>query len=123
MNITLDSLQLPDDMVWKDELDWTPVGQTITPTLDGSLLLEDNPLFSGQPITLVGVADRGLVLQLKALEAQLSSPMVLALHDGKLRTVYWRRPGVKASPYGDEFADPTADDPYNLELSFTWRDE
>ena len=123
MNITLDSLQLPDDMVWKDELDWTPVGQTITPTLDGSLLLEDNPLFSGQPITLVGIADRSLVLQLKALEAQLSSPMVLALHDGKLRTVYWRRPGVKASPYGDEFADPTADDPYNLELSFTWRDE
>jgi hypothetical protein len=123
MNITLDSLQLPDDMVWKDELDWTPVGQTITPTLDGSLLMEDNPLFSGQPITLVGIADRSLVLQLKALEAQLSSPMVLALHDGKLRTVYWRRPGVKASPYGDEFADPTADDPYNLELSFTWRDE
>ncbi len=123
MNITLDSLQLPDDMVWKDELDWTPVGQTITPTLDGSLLMEDNPLFSGQPITLVGIADRSLILQLKALEAQLSSPMVLALHDGKLRTVYWRRPGVKASPYGDEFADPTADDPYNLELSFTWRDE
>ena len=98
MNITLDSLQLPDDMVWKDELDWTPVGQTITPTLDGSLLMEDNPLFSGQPITLVGIADRSLILQLKALEAQLSSPMVLALHDGKLRTVYWRRPGVKASP-------------------------
>jgi hypothetical protein len=123
MNTTLNTLVLPDDMVWKDELDWAPVGQTMTPTLDGSLLLEDNPLFSGRPITLVGIAGRGLVLQLKALEAQLSPRMTLTLHDGLSRTVYWRRPGVKASPYGEEFADPTDADPYNLELNFTWSDE
>jgi len=118
MNISLNELTLPDDSVWRDELAWAAVVQTLTPTLTGALIVEEAPLPMGRPITLVGVATRGLILQLKDLEDQVNPVMTLTLLDGVGRTVIWRRPGVQATPI-DEYADPDDADPYNLTLNFT----
>jgi hypothetical protein len=41
MNVTLNGLHLPDDLIWRDEFDWAPVEQVVTPTLSGALLVEE----------------------------------------------------------------------------------
>ncbi|MEI4930734.1 hypothetical protein [Aeromonas caviae] len=118
MNVTLNGLLLPDDLVWRDEFDWSPVEQVVTPTLSGALLVEETATPEGRPITLVGHVPRATVLLLKALEAQVAQLMTLTLLDGQQREVVWRRPGVVATPL-IEMADPEAGEPYALTLNFT----
>ena len=115
MTVTLGAISLPDDMVWKDELDWCPVSQIITPTLTGAAVIEETAALYSRPITLVGVTTRGVVRQLKQREAELATTMQLTVH-GLQFAVAWRRPGVVATPF-DEWADPDDGDPYNLTLN------
>ena len=115
MTVTLGAISLPDDMVWKDELDWCPVSQIITPTLNGAAVVEETAASHSRPITLVGVTTRGVVRQLKQLEAELNPTMQLTVHGLQFQTT-WRRPGVVATPF-DEWADPEDGDPYNLTLN------
>ena len=93
--VILGGIELPDDMVWKDELDWCPVTQIITPTLTGSVVVEETASLSGRPITLTGVTTRGVVRQLKTLEAELSHPMQLAIQGSQLLTAW--RPALAAA--------------------------
>ncbi|MFM4963725.1 hypothetical protein ACEUBT_08225 [Aeromonas bivalvium] len=118
MNVTLNGLLLPDDLIWRDEFDWAPVEQVVTPTLTGALLVEETPKPEGRPITLVGHCPRATVLSLKVLEAQVAQLLTLTLLDGQQREVLWRRPGVVATPLID-MADPEAGEPYALTLNFT----
>ncbi|MGX5834298.1 hypothetical protein ACWIJ6_09150 [Aeromonas piscicola] len=118
MNVTLNSELLPDDLVWRDEFDWSPVEQVVTPTLSGALLVEETPRPEGRPITLVGHCARATVLRLKALEAVPGQWLTLTLLDGVARTVIWRRPGVVVTAL-IEMADPEAGEPYALILNFT----
>ncbi|WP_324031323.1 hypothetical protein [Aeromonas caviae] len=118
MNVILNGLQLPDDLIWRDEFDWAPVEQVVTPTLSGALLVEETPKPEGRPITLVGHCPRATVLSVKALEAQVAQLMTLTLLDGLQREVFWRRPGVVATPL-IEMADPEVGEPYALTLNFT----
>jgi hypothetical protein len=118
MNVTLNSVLLPDDLVWRDEFDWAPVEQVVTPTLSGALLVEETPRPEGRPITLVGHCARAIVLRLKALEAVPGQLLTLTLLDGVARTVIWRRPGVVVTAL-IEMADPEAGEPYALTLNFT----
>lgn len=118
MNMRLNALALPEDLVWRDEFDWAPVEQSVTPTLSGALLVEETPMPFGRPITLVGVTHRALVLTLKGLEAEVLPALSLTLLDGVARQVIWRRPGVVAVPLY-EIADPDADMPYSLTLNLT----
>ncbi|HDZ8927738.1 TPA: hypothetical protein RUX58_002460 [Aeromonas dhakensis] len=118
MNVTLNGLQLPDDLIWRDEFDWAPVEQVVTPTLSGALLVEETAKPEGRPITLVGHCPRATVLSVKALEAQVAQLMTLTLLDGLQREVFWRRPGVVVTPL-IEMADPEAGEPYALTLNFT----
>lgn len=113
--VRLGAIDLPDDMVWKDELDWCPVSQIITPTLTGAAIVEETASLAARQITLVGITTRGVVRQLKQLEAELTPTMQLTVH-GLPFAVTWRRPGVVATPF-DEWADPDDGDPYNLTLN------
>ena len=54
MNVTLNSVLLPDDLVWRDEFEWAPVEQVVTPTLSGALLVEETAKPEGRPLTLSG---------------------------------------------------------------------
>ncbi|HHO2168289.1 TPA: hypothetical protein ACVBCY_001814 [Aeromonas hydrophila] len=118
MNVTLNGLLLPDDLIWRDEFEWAPVEQVVTPTLSGALLVEETAKPEGRPITLVGHCPRATVLALKVLEAQVAQLLTLTLLDGLQREVFWRRPGVVATPL-IEMADPEAGEPYALTLNFT----
>ncbi|WP_421258652.1 hypothetical protein [Aeromonas sp. 600886] len=118
MNVTLNSVLLPDDLVWRDEFEWAPVEQVVTPTLSGALLVEETAKPEGQPLTLSGHCSRAKVQELKVLEAQVAQLMTLTLLDGLARTVVWRRPGVVATPLY-ELADPDGDHPYALTLNLT----
>ncbi|WP_413165631.1 hypothetical protein [Aeromonas salmonicida] len=118
MNVTLNSELLPDDLVWRDEFDWSPVEQVVTPTLSGALVVEETPRSEGRPITLVGHCARATVQRLKALEAVPGQLLTLTLLDGVARTVIWRRPGVVVTAL-IEMADPEAGEPYALTLNFT----
>ena len=113
MNVTLNSVLLPDDLVWSDEFEWAPVEQVVTPTLSGALLVEETAKPEGRPLTLSGHCSRA-----KVLEAQVAQLMTLTLLDGVARTVVWRRPGVVATPLV-EMADPEGGDPYALTLNLT----
>ena len=114
---TLDSLLLPDDMIWGDEFDFSPVSQTITPTLTGALIIEESELPAGRPITLKGIGSRVLVKQLKDLESLINHQMPLIMLDGIQRTVVFKRPGVVAVQLVAEYADPDDSDPYNITLN------
>ncbi|TND55365.1 hypothetical protein [Aeromonas veronii] len=118
MNVTLNSVLLPDDLVWRDEFEWAPVEQVVTPTLSGALLVEETAKPEGRPLTLSGHCSRAKVQELKGLEAQVAQLMTLTLLDGVARTVVWRRPGVVATPLY-ELADPDGDHPYALTLNLT----
>jgi len=124
MSITLNGIELPEQLDWRDEFDWAPVAQTQTPTLTGALIVEENAAPAGRPITLLSDggawASRALVKQLKTLEAQVSTPMTLVLNDGRSFQVVWRRDpvGVEATQL-IRICDPDDNDWYEINLRFT----
>jgi hypothetical protein len=74
--IELDSLRLPDGLVWTDEFAVSRVAQTVRRTLDGSLVLFYAGLSGGFPITLESESDSGWFTrsQVEALELRSQSP-------------------------------------------------
>lgn len=123
MAITLDELELPDQLDWKDEFSWAPVVQQKTYTISGAMIVEENGAPEGRTITLVGDGGvwvrRGLVKAIKAKEAQVSTPMTLVLHDGRRFSVLWNREagGADASQI-IRICDPDDDDIYDTNLRF-----
>jgi hypothetical protein len=119
MALTLDSLELPPDLIWTDEFDWTPVKQTITEAVDGSLIVETGLLLAGRPITLSGAIDsawidRGTLKSLYAY-AQSVSERTLTLLDGRSFTVIFRH-GEKPVEAAQvvSFTNPDDTDYYTL---------
>ena len=128
MSITLDDLTLPDDLYWQDEFDWSPVSQSITPTITGALIVEENAFSEGREITLVsgdtfGWAPYALVSLLKSKESQINPVMTLGIN-GETRTVIWRRDpiAVEVKPL-IQMVDPDDHDFYLLTLRFTEKSE
>jgi len=85
MAITLAGITLPADLRWTDEFAGHGVGQTITPTLTGALVVEETAQPVGRPITLesAGAAwvERSTV---EALAALAATPL-----DGTTLTLDW----------------------------------
>lgn len=115
MNPTLDDITLPDDIFWSDETAPWKVGQTVTKTLTGALVIQEGALQAGRPITLqsqqlgrsyVAVVDRATVDALLAKEAVAdAAPMTLVwpIDGGGTQTyqVRWRRSdgaAIEAAP-------------------------
>lgn len=90
----LNTITIPDDLVWRDEWNWTPYAEQATQSLNGSLIVERSPQATGgRPITLEGDDDRAWVERttLDSLRALLSeTTMTLDLWDGRSFTVGWR---------------------------------
>ena len=75
MTITLTkdgtALELPEDLIWTDELTWSAVAQSKERGIWGTLIVDAMARNGGQPITLVGDGDsawitRGVLLTLNA---------------------------------------------------------
>lgn len=71
---TLQTIVLPNDLLWADEFEWSAVESTNTYTLTGSLIVEQGVKQAGRPISLRAEPDmawvtRATVDQLRAAAA------------------------------------------------------
>lgn len=86
MTVSLEGITLPEDIEWVDEFVGFGVGQSIAPTLTGSLVIEENTQVDGRSITLrtgdEAWVDRSVVEQIDALAAT-------QLADGQTLTLVW----------------------------------
>lgn len=123
------SITLPEDLQWSDEFNWTPVGQVVTPTLTGALIIEEAAQQAGRPITLsslqsggeyTAVVARTVVEALRALSVIAGAQMTLTLGDGRAFTVRWRHEsggGFTATPW-KHIVPVEAGDLYTIVLKF-----
>lgn len=74
--IKLDTLILPDGLVWEDEFAAPPVAQNLRRTLDGGLVVFYGELRAGLPVTLASEPDAGWLTraQVEALALLAASP-------------------------------------------------
>lgn len=91
MAVILEGITLPTDLEWVDEFSGWGVGQTISPTLTGSLVVEENTQADGRPISLQSGdgswVQRSVVEDLQALaETALAEGSTLALTWADART-------------------------------------
>ncbi|WP_252177189.1 hypothetical protein [Endozoicomonas sp. 4G] len=94
--MTLDSITLPDDLLWINEFDWNPVAQSQDRTLTGGLLIQEQSKKLGRPIELSGGLDAGwvnrsTVVELQSLSELANKRMILKLPDGRQFTVIFDR--------------------------------
>ena len=95
--ITLDdgvtSIDLPGDLEWVDEFEWSAVVAEQEYTLAGALVVDESERQAGRPITLQGDyvwITRATVLALRALDVS-EAQFTLTLEDGRTFTVGWNR--------------------------------
>lgn len=84
MAITLDTLELPDDLAWPDRYAWQPVDVTVTYSLTGSAIVAPAEKLAGRPITLQSGDTRAWlthaeVAAVKALQAVVDAEYSLTV--------------------------------------------
>ncbi|WP_163372669.1 hypothetical protein [Endozoicomonas acroporae] len=119
----LDTIALPDDLLWINEFEWNPVEQSTERSLTGALLVQEQAKLQGRPIELTGGQQAGwvsrkTVLELQDLTAAPDKVMILTLPDMRqLNVIFDRSSGspVSASPVLEE-AYPADNSYYHLSL-------
>lgn len=117
----LDTLTLPDDLIWENEFEWNPVEQTVERSVTGALLIQEAAKHKGRSIILNGEQSgwlrREQVLQLQALASTPNKVMPLVLADGRAFSVVFdrQRSPVSAEPLFTE-GRPTADALYRIQI-------
>ena len=119
--ITLDTLTLPDNLVWSDEFSWAGgVAESREYTIQGKLIIQASAVQSGsgRPVTLSGDwISREDLLTLQEWAGDPDKTMVLTLHDGRSFEVRFRHseaPVIEA-PQVHEEADPVAGTEHEIE--------
>ncbi len=95
----LDSITLPDDLLWTNEFDWNPVEQTLDRSLTGALLVQEQALSYGRSIVLSGGTEAGWVTRatvqsLLGLSQDPNKVMTLTLADQRQYSVIFDRQSV-----------------------------
>lgn len=119
--ITLDTIELPADLFWQDEVEWTPIEQNEEFSLGGALLIEQGEKLAGRPITLAGEDNvawvkRSVVEDLMAKAALVDHQMTLTLEDARQFNVMFSHKNGKpltAEPVV-RLLPPAAEDHYTL---------
>lgn len=120
MAITLDTLTLPADLIWVDEYAYTPVKQTVSVAIDGSLIIEAAAQSKGRPITLQGNEDaawidRATLEQLRAKQYQPALAMTLVMNGVTFSVLFMQPGGIEAKPLID-YSTPVDADWYQITL-------
>lgn len=121
--MTLDTLPLPDGLVWDDEFGFPAQTVDRKTTLRGRVVLTPFPQPVGRNITLSGEDAWMTRDELAALEtmARQYPPVArtLTMHDGRIFSVVFRHweGGLEAHQV-DPVSDPGADDSYRITLRF-----
>ena len=91
----LDTVELPDDLLWVNEFDWEPVAQEIDRTLTGGLMIQEQVKRYGRPVTLSGDnsgwVTRETLNQLITLSETANSTLSLTLPDNRALSVIFDR--------------------------------
>lgn len=122
MSITLDAIALPDDLIWIDEYAYTPVTQTTSTAVDGSLIIEAAAQIKGRPITLQGGddaawIDRAMLELIRAKQYQAGLSMTLTMRGVNYTVLFVQPGGIEAKPIID-YNLPVTADWYSLTLKF-----
>ena len=93
--ITLDSFELPEEMLWTDEFEWSTVKATTTRTIQGKHIVRESsvPDNAGRPITLTSNdawATRADVIVLRAMTDEPLREFTLVMHDARTYTCRFR---------------------------------
>lgn len=125
LTVAASTLALSPDLYWSDENAWTPVRQSVEPSLTGALLISTAALQAGRPITLQPPDDssawvsRSAVDQLCAWAAVPGLVLSLTLR-GTARDVVFRHhdgTALDARPIF-HYSDVDAADRYLVTLRF-----
>jgi len=114
MAITLDGIDLPDQLIWIDELNWSPVTQKIDKSLSGALIIQEAAQIKGQPITLAGGHNSNWITRatLNLLKTKVNTPdleMTLSFH-GTDYTVKFARSANKSPIESKEIRETSEPD-------------
>ncbi|MFK0570084.1 hypothetical protein [Endozoicomonas sp.] len=119
----LDTITLPDDLLWINEFEWNPVEQNVERSLTGALLVQERQITHGRTIVLSGGNEAGWVSRLTvknlfALSKAANKTMSLTLPDGRQFSVIFDR--SNGSPVEAQqvlpFAYPEDSDQYFLKI-------
>jgi len=119
MAITLDSITLPDDLIWTDEHNWQSIEQSQSRSLGGRLFVQSRQLIKGRPITLTGYEDAAWIdratLDALYVLAEQNITMTLTLNDASTYQVLFRyeEQAIEAAAVID-YNNPDVDDFYTL---------
>lgn len=110
------TLTLPEDLIWTDRDTWSPVEQTVEPSITGATIIDVAAWAAGRYITLEGDEShawftRTLIAQLKAWVDVPGRQMSLSI-DGETFTVIFRhqeKPVLDVSPVVDYRGMDSAD--------------
>ncbi|WP_371369953.1 hypothetical protein ACA097_09520 [Pseudomonas sp. QL9] len=95
MPLTLDTIELDDQIEWTDEFAWDPVSQDQERSITGALLVQEGVKLYGRPITLESGGGAWtpllVVRQLEALREERLKVMQLVLPDGREFSVMFNR--------------------------------
>lgn len=125
MAITLDAINLPDDLVWRDEYGWSNVSQNIKRSLTGALVIQESTQAKGRIITISGSPNTAWITKsvLDALLAKANVPdtiMTLTYHGTPYNVMFSRNGNTSPVDAKQLFdlSDPTATDIYYVALKF-----
>lgn len=115
------SVTLPDDLDWTDELSWSPVQQSAEPSITGATIVQIQARQSGRPITLEGTDTRYVsgagVAQLHAWSQAPGQELTLTLRSVS-RAVIFRHHDTPAFTAREIFGRvPTLDASQSYEIT------
>lgn len=121
MSIFLNAIELPSDLLWVDEYDWSPVEQTINKSLTGALIIQEAAQLKGRPITLVGGNDYAWVTKatlesLRLLTQTAAENLTLNYHGTDYNVRFMRDSSPVQGRQVADFANPQSDDRYSVTI-------
>jgi len=118
----LDGLQLPEELIWADEFDWSGIFASTKRTIAGKFIVQEvqAPSDAGRIITLTSDdawAERTVLIALQEMSRDLGRQLFLEMNDGRTflcRFRHWDIPVMSS-----EMVLPTAfpEDVTNYKLS------
>ncbi|MGI2026582.1 hypothetical protein [Endozoicomonas acroporae] len=92
----LDTITLPDDLLWINEFEWNPVEQNVDRSITGALLVQEQVKLQGRSIILTGGQQAGWISRLTvknlfALSKAANKTMSLTLPDSRQFSVIFDR--------------------------------
>ena len=124
MTITLDAITLPEDLVWVNEYNWSPVVQDAKKSVTGALIIQEAKQLTGRSIVLSGAEnaawiDRATLDALQVKSDTVDLAMVLTHNSTAYNVMFDRSSNSDTGITVKEVypvANPTSDHVYQITL-------